>query len=845
MFTRQLPLSLAFVLLLLPGLGAPAGGVPRGQKPGTDCYGDPLPPGVVSRMGSVRLLQAGSVSALAFSPDSKALASGSWEGAVRLWEVRTGRELRRFTGHSDAVTCVAFSPDGKTLASGGRGENIRFWDVATGKERGRVIRPQRLHPELTALAFAPDGKTLASGSFDNYDPHIWLWVVPSGKLLRRWRAHRGGVIALAFAPGGKALASGGFAGWNGPKQPTPDAYAAALWDPTTGKNLYRLRGHRVWAGAVAFSADGKTLVTAGAEPVRDNSQPFPGIHPSLRRWRAADGKALGVREDKRIGDPQCLALSPDGKLLAAWKIEPRAVWDVTRGKRLFALGGKDSVTWAAFSPDGKFLATGHESGHLQIWDLARQKLWLASRGQCGPVLSAAVSPNGKTLATASLDGTVWLWEMATGKPRRQFRPVARTKRAPTVWCVAFSPDGNRLAMAQNAAVSLWDVGTGKRLWKVQAARFRVQAVAFSPDGKVLASSRAWEADNSGRLWEAATGKLLRQLDKTIESGRGIVAFSPDGRTLAGADRKGLYFWEAATGKLRYWRKERAGRVAFAPDGIVLASVGKSIGLWEVATGKPLGHLQGPVQDETMGELVISPDGRFLARARRNWLLLWDLTTGRQIRSFATGQGFLHALAFSPDGKFLVTAGGDGTALVWKVRFLTRGKGDPKALTPGEMRSVWTELNGKDGLRAYQAWLKLRHALSQAVALLREHLRRPRVAEAKINRLIADLNSRRYRVREKASRALEKLGLQAGPALRRALAGKPSPEVRRRVRALLKKLENFQEVRADWIVKLLEQLGTPEARRLLAELSRGPADARLTREAKAARKRLAKGQADRR
>jgi WD40 repeat protein len=195
----------------------------------------------------------GLVLSVAFSPDGKLLASGSCgqrdssgfcvQGEIKLWDVATGREVRTLTGHTRGVTSVAFSPDGKLLASGSYGTTIKLWDVATGRE----IRTLQGHTDsVCSVAFSPDGKILASGSWDNT---IKLWDVATGTLLRTLSGHTWDVLSVAFSPDGKILASG-----------STDT-TIKLWDVATGREIRTLTGHTRRVHSVAFSPDGKTLAS--------------------------------------------------------------------------------------------------------------------------------------------------------------------------------------------------------------------------------------------------------------------------------------------------------------------------------------------------------------------------------------------------------------------------------------------------------------------------------------------------------------------------------------------------------------------------------------------------------
>jgi DNA-binding transcriptional regulator YbjK len=287
-------------------------------------------------------------------------------------------------------------------------------------------------------------------------------------------------------------------------------------------------------------------------------------------------------------------------------------------------------------------------------------------------------------------------------------------------------------------------------------------------------------------------------------------------------------------------------VAFAPDGrtLVLRRRQKTIPVWETATGRQRLVLEG--HGESMACFAYAPDGRTLASSGwDNTTRLWDLGTGQELRRLEGHRGKAHALTFSPDAKTLVSAGDDTTFLFWNVADLTgRARALAGRLSAEELEARWEDLTDRDAAKAHRAVTSLSATPEQAVPLFQKYLRRVRAPEAQhLARLVRDLDDDRFPTRERAAAELEQLAELAEPALRQKLTERPTPELQRRVEQLLARLESFSpdQLRVLRAVEVLEQTGTPEARRLLEALSEGASGALLTREATAAVRRLLRSQ----
>jgi RNA polymerase sigma factor (sigma-70 family) len=508
-------------------------------------------------------------------------------------------------------------------------------------------------------------------------------------------------------------------------------------------------------------------------------------------------------------------------------------------------------------------------------------------------LTVAFSPAGTWAAAGGLGKKILIWDARTGELFRALASPGRAIRR----SVAFSPDGRVLAAGgDDRAVHLWDVRTGKRLRTLPDHAGWVLSLAFSPDGRRLASSsmkqsQGTESGGDIRLWDVRNGKLKWTRTTHPQEAR-TLAFSPDGRTLASAEGDSVQLRNPRTGAVKRTFHPPQGQVlylAFAPDGRTLAGGG---GHWIPAGGGTHMISAAHVWDMPSGKLrrtftdirpwlrcvAFSPDGNGLATGSSgpikqtgslstvtSELRLWDSHTGQLVRTVPGALGDVSSVAFSPDGRTILSCDSKEVVLTEALTGLRRatlmtvtwgpatgdpvsrprGKGQVGRLSSAELEQLWRDLADADAGRAYRAIGALLAAPRQAVPLLAQRVQPAEAADAAgVAGLLADLDSKRFAERERAARELQKLGEAVEAPLRRVLSERPSAEVRRRVQALLDKLEvthNPDLLRRLRAVEVLEHADTDAARETLQALARGAAAARLTREARTSLARLA-GQA---
>jgi RNA polymerase sigma factor (sigma-70 family) len=447
----------------------------------------------------------------------------------------------------------------------------------------------------------------------------------------------GPVTGLMFLPGDKELISASYDG------------TLRVWDLATGKESRRIAGGLDLFVTAALSPDGKLIAA-----VTNNDS-------AVHVWDVATGREVHTFGNKP-SHPPTLAFSPDGRTLAAGYAGEKLVrlYDVATGNELRQFqDGMEAVQSVAFTPDGRTLVAGDDSGSVFVWDVGGklQRSWKTQQW-AQRVRGLAVAPDGRTVAT-TLGGKVHLWEVGSGREIRRFEPGGRVER------LAFAPDG-LLAVGGSGPdafgfAQLWDPATGKEGQRWYAAGFGIGALAFSNDGRMLATAGN---DCRIRLWETNSDKELKPADG--DASRALTAaYSPDGRFVATGGMDGaVRLWEAATGRLLHRCGPHLGwvnRVAFTPDGRRLLSVGSdgTIRVWDTTTGKELRLIGTQFEcDSYTAGLAVSSDGRTVtAKCSGDTVRTWDLETGRELRRITVAGRSLQ-LALSPDGRTLATAEGE-------------------------------------------------------------------------------------------------------------------------------------------------------------------------------------------
>ena len=392
-----------------------------------------------------------------------------------------------------------------------------------------------------------------------------LWDVSSGKEIRTFGGHTGGVVSVAVSPDGKYALSGSH------------DYTMKLWEIASGKAIRMFQGHTFWVNAVAFSQDGLYVLSGSDDR-------------TLKLWDVASGKEVRTFQG-HAATVNSGVFSPDGKYLLYGSYDKTLkLWDVVSGRQIKTFSGhKEAVVRVVFTPDGKQALSSSYDKTLKLWDVASGKEIRTFQGHTYGAFGVAVSPDGKNILSGSGDKTLTWWDVVSGH-------AIRTFQGHTAWIVsvAVNPDGKYgLSGSYDKTLKLWDIAGGKEIRTFAGHTGYVSSVAFSPDGRYALSG---SADQTLKLWDVETGSEVR----TFQGHTGwvnSVAFSPGGLKVVSGSNDGVKLWDASDGRvIRTFagHADGVGAVAVSPDGRYVFSGGSNgtTKIWNAASGKEIIQMVG-------------------------------------------------------------------------------------------------------------------------------------------------------------------------------------------------------------------------------------------------------------
>jgi len=857
--------------------------------------GDPLPPGAIARLGTLRFKHAPAgdptVDVAFYSPDGTKIVS--LINSLRLWDAATGKEIKGpWNTPNVSYSAAVFSPDCKLLAvaanepgNNGNGKgvalSVHLYEI---NSKNLVKTFTDAPPNIRALRFSDGMKTLVCAGGGT----VSWWDIATGKQKRSWKPFSEDKIPIkdgtktksfdqcAFSPDATTIALN--VSWQmdrprqgGPNQEPVDQEAFG-YDLVSGKTLWRSVGRKVPnpMGRFAFSADGKCVAVAllmNKVEVRD----------SLTGKMAANPMEGGFSGPSFLGG---LALSSDGSQVAlAGEDSKIAVWSTKEPKNPRHFSARIAQYWGNstrclhFSPDDKTLLVGADAD-LQVYEVATLREVQPWEGHRGWIDYMAFSDDGKRLLTGSADINLHSQELAGWEVRSWKRLQLNSLRTPP-WpnLGVISPEQSYFVGKDGLdRLSVYDMATGKLVTRFAAPTNQPAQVLgfFSPSGKhFVLSFGGNQSKTTNRLYAVPTGKLRCELPpmamtrQSMESVRPI-AFSLGEELVALFDQNGMiHVLETATGKLRH-RLGRAfsqdegmrmgqfiANVQFAADGRLLATwntMENRIHLWDVASGKELlqvvpveivSKMQGPGNRGRV-HFCFSPDKRILAVGQTK-IRLWELASMSVRHEFVGHQdGEIRTLAFSPDGKILASGSSDTTALIWEVP--NRVSTNDLTLNRTETQKRWQALAENDAVKAYAAIRDLVSAPEDSVPWIKERIK-PAVPldHQRVEELIDQLNENQFKIRQKAMVSLMQMGEGVVPSLEKALTRNPTLESQLRIQDLQKRLTGLvltgERLQVNRAIEVLERIGSSSARQALAALADGAPQAHVTTQARAALTRL--------
>jgi len=643
-----------------------------------------------------------SISSVCFSPDGRFALSGGFDKLVRLWEITTGKCLRTLEDHTKVISAICFSHDGKFALSGCRDKTLKYWELATGQ----CLRTFEGHTNgVLSVCFSADSSLALSGSSDNT---LKLWEVTTGICKHTFEGHCHGISSVSVSADGLFALSGDYKG------------TLKVWDITTGHCVRTFAGNTDRWGSACFSHDGKLALLGGG-------------NKTLELWELATNKCIRTLKWK-MGTVSSVCFSRDNQFALTGSHDGSVqVWHLAteRCMRTFKKNS-NNVNRVCFSDDGRYVLSGSAKIMPELWVfnqltetvgwefcrigstkriLELESEFLSLCQQAGRQLNAGLASKALVSICAARAISGYERSIPAMKLHRSIGEYGRAVNFGGGWLsktfeghnhsvssICFSPNGRfALSASEDKTLKLWELATGRCLRTYKGHTWAAFSTVFSPNGSFILSG---SEDKTLKLWDVNADQCVRTFEGNIKSLRvspnggfdfsgfdghtksvRSVCFSPDGRfALSGGDDSKMNLWDVSTGRCLSTLEEQSQgeftflygpqkmmSVCFSPDGrfALSGSMDNTVKLWEIHTGRHVRTFKGHTQG--VWSVCVAPNGRLvLSGSDDKTLKLWDIGSGRCVRTFTGHTDEVFCVCVSPDGRFVISGSRDKTLKLWEV-----------------------------------------------------------------------------------------------------------------------------------------------------------------------------------
>lgn len=640
------------------------------------------------------------VECMAFSPDGRYLATGSYDFSIKLWDIASGKEIRTFSHHTLRVNSIVFSKDGKYILSASSDNTACVVDILTGTVDKKFVLEKE---QLVKACFSPlenyvmlkdnrsdlfvwnrQSQTLVSKVETPFNAQLFPEIMsPDETKILEYDSYKGVNVVnvktkdsilflpfdkpynMYFSPDGTTISVGSI------------KLFAEVFNATTGV----LKQHLVYNEEIRcegcntlirYSNNSKLLLTSSGRT-------------GINLWNVQSGKLLKtfLNDDDNF---DFMAFSPDDSYVLAQRDDETFVWDVSSGKLMISTNNEGLWYFPDFSKNN-MLATASANNTATVWSVEKQKKIKTLQGFLNKartdglkfqqsswfdvavlnVLNAkpafAVNPNGKEMVKGKIDSIAYVIHLETGQIIHRL-----TGHSKQVIACQYSPDGTMIATAGgDGDIRFWDTKTGNFIRKIDAHSELIFDIAFSRDGNQLASA-SW--DGSFRVWDVKTGAYLRRISLDQSSPLRLKYTPQDLYILCSDNGKNFKLWETDSGE--EFRK-LVGHTDFVfdfdfdPDGTKIVSAGKDgkVKIWDLLNGMQIGKYSGHIA--AVNAVAWDPLNRFIASGGNDKSIrLIDSKTCKEIRQFNVSMGAIAGLQFTKDGNKLISVTTDGVIQIWDM-----------------------------------------------------------------------------------------------------------------------------------------------------------------------------------